>query len=191
MTPGSSMTIAAQKNSRRSRPPARPAGLGVFPAASGQPQAAATFTFPNRILFDPGARKLLAGELARLGITRPLVVTDPGLVASRAHGDGRRPAGEAGGRSSATWRPTRQKTTCSPDWNTYRDRRLATALVAIGGGSAIDAAKAIRLLVTHPGRLADYDLTRGGQEKITAVSSTAWRPFPPRRGQAARWAEGR
>ena len=40
--------------------------------------------------------------------------------------------------------------------------------MAIGGGSAIDAAKAIRLLVTHPGRLADYDLTRGGQEKITA-----------------------
>ena len=38
-------------------------------------------------------------------------------------------------------------------------------LIAIGGGSAIDAAKAIRLLVTHPGRLADYDLTRGGQDK--------------------------
>jgi alcohol dehydrogenase class IV len=41
-------------------------------------------------------------------------------------------------------------------------------LVAIGGGSAMDAAKAIRLLTTHSGRLADYDLTRGGHEKIKA-----------------------
>ena len=32
-------------------------------------------------------------------------------------------------------------------------------LVGLGGGSPIDAAKAIRLLATHPGRLADYDLT--------------------------------
>ena len=41
-------------------------------------------------------------------------------------------------------------------------------MVAIGGGNAIDTAKAIRLLATHPGRLADYDLTKGGQEKIKA-----------------------
>ena len=39
-------------------------------------------------------------------------------------------------------------------------------VVGVGGGSPIDAAKAIRLLVTHPGRLADYDFTRGGQDKI-------------------------
>jgi alcohol dehydrogenase class IV len=42
-------------------------------------------------------------------------------------------------------------------------------LVAVGGGSPIDAAKAIRLLVTHSGRLADYDLTRGGQDRIRAT----------------------
>ena len=39
-------------------------------------------------------------------------------------------------------------------------------LVGLGGGSPIDAAKAIRLLATHPGRLADYDLTTGGLERI-------------------------
>ena len=49
----------------------------------------------------------------------------------------------------------------------YRDAKLRWA-DRIGGGSPIDAAKAIRLLVTHPGRLADYDVTRGGQDKIGA-----------------------
>ena len=42
----------------------------------------AIFTFPNRILFGDGARAELPAELARLGVKRPLVVTDPGLVAS-------------------------------------------------------------------------------------------------------------
>jgi alcohol dehydrogenase class IV len=40
-------------------------------------------------------------------------------------------------------------------------------LIGLGGGSPIDAAKAIRLMATHPGRLADYDLTTGGLERIT------------------------
>ncbi len=40
-------------------------------------------------------------------------------------------------------------------------------IVGLGGGSPIDAAKAIRLLATHPGRLADYDLTRVGIDAIS------------------------
>ena len=50
------------------------------PARAVRPPS--VFTFPNRILFGDGARAHLAGELARLGVARPLVVTDPGLVAS-------------------------------------------------------------------------------------------------------------
>ncbi len=38
------------------------------------------FTFPNRILFGEGARAELPVELTRLGVSRPLLVTDRGLV---------------------------------------------------------------------------------------------------------------
>ena len=94
MTSGSSMTMEAQKPAG-SAAPARLAEPGLF-VASPVP-AVATFTFPNRILFGAGSRGHLASEIARLGITRPLVVTDPGLVASGLTGSVVGPAGQAGG----------------------------------------------------------------------------------------------
>src|SRR4051794_41953073 len=40
------------------------------------------FTFPNRIVFGAGTRAMLAEELDRLGVRRPLIVTDAGLEVS-------------------------------------------------------------------------------------------------------------
>jgi 4-hydroxybutyrate dehydrogenase len=155
------MTIVAEKLDAPATT-ARPAELSVFP--SPQPQVAATFTFPNRILFEPGGRRLLAGELARLAVTRPLVVTDAGLVAA---GITALVAGPLGKQvivfSELETNPTEDDVLLGLE--RYRSEGC-DGVVAIGGGSAIDTAKAIRLLATHPGRLADYDLTKGGQEKI-------------------------
>ena len=124
----------------------------------------AIFTFPNRILFGEGARTRLAAELARLGVSRPLVVTDRGLVASGL-------VDEVGGRlESATVfgevhaNPTEGDVLAA--LQVYHDERC-DGVVGLGGGSPIDAAKAVRLLVTHPGRLADYDFTAGGLDRIT------------------------
>ena len=157
------MSIAAKK-AHEPQASGRSPELGVVPATA--PLAAATFTFPNRVLFNPGARKLLSAELARLGITRPLVVTDPGLVAIGLTAMVAGPLGkQATVFSNVAANPTEDDVLSGLD--AYR-AEACDALVAIGGGSAIDAAKAIRLLVTHVGRLADYDLTKGGQEKITA-----------------------
>ena len=125
----------------------------------------ATFTFPNRILFGEGARDALASELARLGVKRPLIVTDPGIVAaglveSVAGTIDPSPLVFAGVEAN----PTEENVLKGLDLYTNDG---CDGLVAVGGGSPIDAAKAIRLLATHPGPLADYDLTAGGLEKIT------------------------
>jgi alcohol dehydrogenase class IV len=124
-----------------------------------------TFTFPNRILFGAGARGVLAVELARLGVTRPLVVTDRGLEASGVVG------AVVGGLGAVVVFNGVQANPAEADvleaLAVYRDRGC-DGVIGLGGGSPIDAAKAVRLLATHPGELADYDLTAGGADRITA-----------------------
>jgi alcohol dehydrogenase class IV len=133
--------------------PTAPEGSGV-----------ATFTFPNRVRFGEGARAELAGELARLGVARPLVVTDPGLVASGLVDAVAGPLGGAVVFSGVQANPTEADVLAGLE--VYRARGC-DGVVAVGGGSPVDAAKAIRLLATHPGTLADYDLTAGGLDRIT------------------------
>lgn len=125
----------------------------------------AIFTFPNRILFGDGARRSLAEEMARLGVGRPLVVTDGGLVAA---GLVDAVAAELEGAvlfRGVSANPTEADVLAGLD--VYRSRGC-DGLVGLGGGSPMDAAKAIRLLATHPGALADYDLTAEGSQRITA-----------------------
>jgi alcohol dehydrogenase class IV len=161
------MTITRQ-NSRSS-----PAGErltesdGQGAASVARPPAFSTFTFPNRILFGVGSRGLLTQEAVRLGILRPLVVTDPGLIAAGLLTEVAGPLLEqAVVHSDVEPNPTEGNILAG--LNRFRDD-ACDGLIAIGGGSPIDAAKAIRLLATHTGRLADYDVTRGGQEKIKAA----------------------
>jgi 4-hydroxybutyrate dehydrogenase len=131
-------------------------------AASGP---VSLFTFPTRVVFGPGTRRSLAAELGLLGIARPLVVTDPGLVASGLVAEVVSQIGTAVLFEEVQANPTEADVLAGLD--RYRNARC-DGLIGLGGGSAIDAAKAIRLLVTHPGRLADYDLTQRGMNRITA-----------------------
>src|SRR3954466_12737140 len=111
----------------------------------------AIFTFPNRILFGAGTRASLAEELAKLGVRRPLVVTDAGLEATGLVAE---VVGRGGLDRAVTFRdvlanPTEENVLDGLD--RYRAEGC-DGLIGLGGGSPIDAAKAIRLLATHPGR---------------------------------------
>ena len=124
----------------------------------------ALFTFPNRILFGEGSADELPAELARLGVRRPLVVTDAGLVATGLVAKVVGPLGEVPVFDRVQPNPTEADVLDGLD--RYRAEGC-DGVVGLGGGSPIDAAKAIRLLATHPGRLVDYDFTAGGLDKIT------------------------
>lgn len=124
----------------------------------------ATFTFPTRILFGPGACKELPKELARLNVKRPLVVTDPGLDASGIVTEVVGSVDDSVIFYGVHANPTEADVISALD--IYRDGDC-DGVIGLGGGSPIDAAKAVRLLATHPGRLTDYDLTTGGLDRIT------------------------
>jgi 4-hydroxybutyrate dehydrogenase len=158
LSPTSSTSIAPQSppDPAQSPPAAHPdRPVGPSPAI---------FTFPTRILFGPGVRASLASELSRLGVARPMIVTDPGLLATGLVAEVIAPLGKAAVVfSDVKANPAEEDVLAG--LNRYREAGC-DGLIGLGGGSPIDAAKAIRLLVTHPGRLADYDLTRGGQDRI-------------------------
>jgi alcohol dehydrogenase class IV len=124
----------------------------------------ALFTFPNRILFGEGCRASLGAELDKLGVRRPLIVTDSGLASSGLVRDVVAALGEPAVFSDVQANPAEADVLAG--LAAYRERQC-DGLIAVGGGSPIDAAKAVRLLATHPGSLADYDLTIGGSERIT------------------------
>jgi alcohol dehydrogenase class IV len=161
LTPTPSSTLTARPGQEVPTAPAVVPPDG--PEREARP-APAIFTFPNRIVFGAGAVGCLPAELGRLGVVRPLIVTDPGLMAL---GLVDRLIAQLGPgavvHSDVHANPT--EADVLGGLALYREAGC-DGVVGLGGGSPIDAAKAIRLLATHPGRLADYDLTQGGSDRI-------------------------
>jgi len=137
----------------------------------------ATFCFPTMILFGPGTVSRLPEELARLGIRRPLLVTDSGLAQTELFARVARLAAGAAVFSGVEPNPTEKNVL---DGTAAYLRQGCDGIVGVGGGSPLDAAKAIRLKTTHPLPLADYDDLVDGGSKICsgmppyiAVATTA------------------
>jgi 4-hydroxybutyrate dehydrogenase len=124
-------------------------------------------SFPTKILFGPGALGELPAQLARLAVQVPLVVTDAGVVQAGLYSRLQKLLAEAGIEHAlfSEVRPNPTEADCLAGAEAYR-RAQADSIVALGGGSPLDAAKLIRLLATHPPPLADYDDLIGGGERI-------------------------
>lgn len=122
-----------------------------------QPETVFTYGAPT-LKFGAGARHELGHDLRALGASRVLVVTDPGVAATG------RPAElvetlEAAGVAAVLFDRARVEPTDGSLVEAVefgRDAGPFDAIVAIGGGSSIDTAKAVNLLVTNPGDLMDY-----------------------------------
>ncbi len=124
----------------------------------------ATFSFPTTILFGCGALQRLPAEVARRNMKRPLLVTDAGLVKTAVYARVRNLIPEAAVFSDVQPNPTEQNVL--DGLNCYREHDC-DGLIALGGGSPIDAAKAIRLKVTHGLPLSQYDDLLNGGDQIT------------------------
>ena len=113
------------------------------------------FAFPTMIHFGAGARKLVADHLKSQNLARPLVVTDRGLAALPVfQGFLRELTGLDVAVFADIWgNPTRSQAHAGRD--AYR-RHDADSVIGIGGGAALDVAKAIALLSCHDGDILEY-----------------------------------
>ncbi|MEN9885960.1 MAG: hypothetical protein RL758_538 [Pseudomonadota bacterium] len=126
----------------------------------------AFINYVTQIQFDFGAITLLASECQRVGITRPLIVTDQGI---RAAGIVDKAVAALNGLPHEIFDQT-------PSNPTEAAVRAAAALytakncdglIAVGGGSAIDCAKGVAIAATHEGPLSHYATIEGGSTRIT------------------------
>src|ERR687884_1045006 len=113
-----------------------------------------TVEVPTRMVHGPGAIGRLGEIVEELGVRRPLLVTDGGVVAAglaekalerltdASVFDGVRPNPDVGliGRTSEVY------------WEEGCD-----GLVALGGGSSMDTAKGVGVEIVHGGSIADYE----------------------------------
>jgi alcohol dehydrogenase class IV len=116
------------------------------------------YNFPTRIQFGPEAIQLLPAVLREAGRGRPLIITDRGLVELRPVTGTKKlleDGGLATGVFSAIWgNPVKSQVTAGVVAYRAHD---ADCIIALGGGAAIDVAKAVCLMVHHPGDLFDYE----------------------------------
>jgi hydroxyacid-oxoacid transhydrogenase len=121
------------------------------------PEAIFTYGAPQ-LKFGPGASDEIGFDLSQYGVRRALVVTDPGVAATgipeRVAGQMAQFGIEAHVFSGVHVEPTDESMAAAIAY--ARDSGPWDAFVAVGGGSSIDTAKAINLLLTNPGELMDY-----------------------------------
>ena len=133
--------------------------------------------------FGAGALDEVGFELAQFGVRRVLIVTDPGINArgapQRRADNLKRYDIDSEIFDGVHVEPTDDSMNKAVEY--ARVQGPWDGFVAVGGGSAIDTAKAINLLTSHPGELMDYinkpiglaKAPQGQLKPLIAVPTTA------------------
>ena len=127
----------------------------------------AFINYVTQIQFDFGAVKLLRQECERVGISKPLIVTDPGV---KAAGILQKALEALGDLPHAVFdqtpsNPTEAAVRAAAEL--YKTQHC-DGLIAVGGGSAIECAKGVAIAATHEGPLSHYATIEGGSPRIGA-----------------------
>ena len=127
--------------------------------------------------FGKGAIRLLIPELKKMGIRRALVVTDRFLYESGAAARVGEVLSEAGVEYAVYYQVTPNPTVSIVEECIHAAKGLSVdLLVALGGGSAIDTAKAVSIVVANGGSVESYEgIDRSSRPgiPIVAVNTTA------------------
>lgn len=117
----------------------------------------------TRIEFGEGEIARLPEFLAQLGVKRPLLATDRGLVASGLVDRVKALLAEAVVFADTPANPTEEAVIAA---HALYVAEGCDGIVGLGGGSSLDLAKAVRLLTGHPGPLEQYTAVAGGVARI-------------------------
>lgn len=125
-----------------------------------------TISYLTTVNFGPGSANSLPEVMSELGLVKPLIVSDQGIVAA---GLLDRPEfARLAGLPKFLDVPTNPtESAVLSGLELYRGASC-DGVIAIGGGSPIDLAKAIALLATHDGPLEQYAAILGGVSRIDA-----------------------
>ena len=126
------------------------------------------YNFPTTIRFGAGAIKELPGHLAANGLNKPLLVTDP-VVSSLNFFTAIKNSLAAKSISVEVFsdihkNPVKSDVLKGGDLFKETDR---DCIIGIGGGAAMDVARAIALRINHHRDLFDYDDLIGGDQFVT------------------------
>jgi 4-hydroxybutyrate dehydrogenase len=129
----------------------------------------AVINYLTTIRLEEGAIRGIPQDLEEIGIRRPLIVTDKGLRAV-----GTLEALLAGApvlRSAPVFDdvPSNPTEEAAKRAAAFYSAEGCDGLVALGGGSPMDLAKAVAILATHPEPLSQYAFIMGGLARITAA----------------------
>ena len=122
--------------------------------------------YVTQIQIDFGAINLLKAECERVGMSRPLIVTDAGVKAAGILDKALAalPGVQVSVFDQTPSNPTEAAVRAAVA--VYRQNGC-DGLIALGGGSSIDCAKGVAIAATHEGPLKTYATIEGGSLKIT------------------------
>ena len=131
----------------------------------------ALINYITQIQFEFGAVALVQQECDRIGIRRPMIVTDAGV---RAAGLVDRVLAHLANPSQVAifdqTPPNPNEAAVLAAANQYRDGAF-DGIIAVGGGSSIDLAKGVAVCATHIGPLKTFAAIEGGVARITSATA--------------------
>ena len=125
------------------------------------------FSYPNRIVFGPGAIARLPELLTELSARRVLLVTDDGLVKAGLVERVRSQIDEAAETILYTGVEPNPTEACVDEAAELLKAESCDLVIGLGGGSAMDAAKAAALRRNHHDPFTEYEIQIGGDRNMT------------------------